>query len=135
MLLGCDGREGKAVSINILLSRGAGPMTVQEQLILVCEKLLGWKHFNRYLGSDKVETGIWKGFDEYGKLSELPPLTLDLMWECEKRLAHLYPNYVQELFKLAPNDPDLDPRTLWPLIHATAEQRLAALVETIGGMK
>src|SRR5882724_8096728 len=25
MLLGCDGREGETVSINILLSRGAGP--------------------------------------------------------------------------------------------------------------
>lgn len=74
-----------------------------------------------------------------------PPLTLDLMWECEAVLEKigLYPeHYAAKLMETMPRRKTTmsGQRTshmshYFDLIHATAEQRLAALVETIGGMK
>lgn len=96
-------------------------MTTDDQRIFVCEKLLKM---------DVKVCAIHRSRECCGRT--LPKLTLDWIFDCEERLAHLYPKYLEELFKLAPtDDPDLDPRTLWPLIHTTKEQRLAALVETL----
>lgn len=118
-------------------------MTTQSQLILVCEKLLGWRYKE---SSDKKHGDFsWyspQGFEMQG---EPPPLTLDLMHECWLKLTpeqkkeclwHLW-NIVTNELATAPKSEFLSWGTgaVINLEDSTKEQRLAALVETIGGMK
>lgn len=97
-------------------------MTTDEQRIFVCEKLFGIK-------TPKPDQ-IAEGYSFQDWVDDLPPLTLDWLHECEKRLpidsqasyacrlisGRWLPETGKQVFRIA---------------HATAEQRLAALVETI----
>jgi hypothetical protein len=85
-------------------------MTQQEQLILVCEKLLGWKP-NPYV---------------------LPPLTLDLMWEIIGKLTprQLHRFCVIIGLKTMPNGWQ-DWRDTSALFTLTKEQILNSVVEAI----
>jgi|SRR6266436_5958113 len=102
------------------------PMTLDEQLVLVCEKLLGWIFGVSY-------NEFWrKGHETFTKL---PPLTLDLVHECEQKLnADQRVQYYYNLLKVITGGYTRT-ETDFAFLCATAEQRLAALVETIGGMK
>jgi len=124
-------------------------MTTQSQLILICEKLLGWKFRysykdSRYLKFDKTRIQAWHsplgvrhGSHTSDPNGALPPLTLDLIWDCEERLTIPQSIEYEKQLEKAVNGNFIHGETclIVPSWHATAEQRLAALVETIGGAK
>ncbi len=113
-------------------------MTTDEQLVLICEKLLGWKNC-RFDGESRCGNAP----DAFGSWRQLPPLTLDLVHECETVLQTMgiYPeHYAAKLMEMVPRRKTTvsGQRTshmshYFDLIHATKEQRLEALVETIKG--
>jgi len=105
-------------------------MTTTEQLIFVCEKLLGW--------TDVVITpdGILVGFNpngEKGFRTSLPPLTFDLVYECEEKLNDVQQRKYAMSLHESTNAGETFGRGLnyFRILHATKEQRLAALVATI----
>jgi len=120
-------------------------MTLDEQLVLVCEKLLGWKPFkvridDEWSPNDGEYRTWWK--DSCGLESPLPPLTLDLMWECEMQAMELwgfgfqatYLLHLQNEVERMRRDLNHEQISVW-MMCATKEQRLTALVETIKGTR
>ena len=107
-------------------------MTTQSQLILACEKLLGWKRSGEY----------WIRNSEGIKHEDLPAITFDLVHELWSKLTpEQKESYIRKLgdivckYGLPSIVRALTYEDFIKLEDATAEQRLAALVETIGGMK
>ena len=114
-------------------------LTQQDQLILVCEKLLGWRRCETS-GSE-----CWiapDGNHTTNGRTTLPPLTLDLTWECEEKLSKeefTYKDgfiwsqrceYMSQLERIVVKESD-HIQCNFEFYHASKEQRLAALVETI----
>lgn len=106
-------------------------MTQEEQLIALLE-WMGWTKFDEC--SDQGMS-YWRAIDpKTGRRHSIPPLTLDLMHEAELRLfADQWEKYGVELERLVVHKDETD----WAVIkfriaNATKEQRLEALLKTIG---
>jgi hypothetical protein len=102
-------------------------MSIDDQRIFVCEKLLGWKYEDSSITAFGVEQPLkaWH-FNGVKQSLGIPPLTLDWLWECAKALPKdKMTEYHTHLYN--------DCGGMSNAIEATAEQRLAALVQTIGG--
>jgi len=107
-------------------------MTIQSQLIFVCEKLLGWKNC-RFDG----ESPCGNAPDAFGSWRQLPPLTFDLVHEFWLKLK---PEQKRAFFDYLYEGTKSDEETeaeYWSVMiviqDSPLEQRLAALVETIKG--
>lgn len=118
--------------------------STDEMRISVCEKLLG------FVRSDVTHGSFWywpKGYitfasRPYAELHELPPLTLDWLWECVQYLRKSgdqfqWLNYQSILFEIVwgrpPQDDAINGGLAFDVVNATAEQRLRALYLTIKG--
>src|SRR6266705_867547 len=97
-------------------------MTTQSQLILVCEKLLGWKRCGE----------AWIRNSEGIKHKDLPPLTVDLMWEIigKSNPEQFHRFCVIIGLKAMPNGWQ-DWRDTAALFNLTKEQLLNSAVEAI----
>jgi hypothetical protein len=121
-------------------------MTTTEQHIFVCEKLLGWTQIRMAVrGSGAPERKPSPHGIPPGKNYEapLPSLTLDLIWACEEKLdneknllkdeegfqsqRNLYRENLEHMIEPTCAEEDI----YWHTVHATKEQRLAALAQTI----
>jgi hypothetical protein len=63
--------------------------TVDDQRIFICEKLLGMKaaRFDESVPSDKQNTLYALYYSgKFHHVENLPPLTIDWLWECAKAL-------------------------------------------------
>jgi|SRR5882672_3568565 len=114
-------------------------MTTTEQLIFVCEKLLGWKYLPSSQDGELEPCYKWMspaGIHAVGQFHDsLPPLTLDLIWECEEKLDDVQQRKYAMIVHKRVNAGDTFGRGLnyFRVKHATKEECLAALVETIKG--
>lgn len=114
-------------------------MTIDEQRMVVLE-WMGWTDIFRatgkeeWLGTFKEEySGTLLGWSPMSgdDAVEIPRLTLDWVHEAEKKLkSHQMERYARKL-AIVVGDVKMEDYQQFYLIHATAEQRLAALVETI----
>jgi hypothetical protein len=120
------------------------------QRSFVCEKLLGWKrgiHEEQSFAdpSKTIKSERWISPNGMAE-RKLPPLTLDLIWECEEKLKergdyqllNRYAGILHDLLEDAVFNRELaqDSNCIpdvygFEWIHASKEQRLAALVETL----
>lgn len=149
-----------------IIKKGA-PVERNKQLMLVCEKLLGWKWY-RHPSANSLKNPHYRFLahqvcheidqapqwmipaDMTEKPCSLeymenefffPKLTLDLMWECQQKLSGRQWNEYCIRLERTGEAPDnwekINPSVVISakLVNATAEQRLAALVATIGGME
>lgn len=101
-------------------------MTSDEQRIFVAEKLLGIKPPEPHQ--------IGEGYSFQDWVDDLPPLTLDWLHECERKLRPEVANkYADELTKITSFGANPHWTHCFHLLNATAEERLTALVKVLGG--
>ncbi len=109
-------------------------MTPEEQTIVIAE-FCGWK----VIDHSATYGPMWWISPSGVEKTQCPDYVNDLnaMHSAEESIKGTdnYCKYLERLYAMLTSenqDPGLDPVTLWPLVHATAQQRAEALLRAIG---